>query len=65
MRDGWDTILQMVLQPNGELTAHIGDMDAVMREAWRPINLRCEHQPEPSLDVFMQHYKQHIRSNPM
>ena len=55
----------MIQQPGGELTANIDDMDKVMRGAWRPVNLRYEHLPEPSVENFMQHYRNHMRSSPM
>ena len=41
----------------GELTTNTDDMDEVIRGAWRPVNLRYQHRPEPSVEVFMQHYR--------
>ena len=55
----------MVKKDTGEYTANIAEMDEVIRKAWRPINLRYEHRPEPSVDIFMQQYRRHIRSVPM
>ena len=55
----------MIQQPGGELTANIDDMDEVIRGARRPVNLRYEHEPEPSVEVFMQHCRQYVRSSPM
>ena len=65
MRDGGDTVLQVIQQPDGELTANIGDMDEVIRGAWCPVNLKYEHRPEPSVEAFMRHYQQHVWSIPM
>ena len=55
----------MIQQPNGELTANIDDMDKVIIGAWRPVNLMYEHRPEPLVEIFMQHYRKHVRSSPM
>ena len=55
----------MIQQPGGELTANIDDMDKVIRGAWRLVNLKYEHRPEPLVEIFMQHYRKHMRRSPM
>ena len=55
----------MVRKGTGELTANIHEMDDVIREAWRPINMRYADRPQPSVTAFMNKYKQHIRGTPM
>ena len=65
IRDHADAPLHMVRKGTGELTANIQEMDEVIREAWRPINMRYADRPEPSVTAFMNKYKQHIRGTPM
>ena len=55
----------MVKKDKGEYTVNVAEMDEVIRKAWRPINLCYEHRPEPSVDIFMQQYRRHIRSVPI
>ena len=55
----------MVRKGTGELTANIQEMDEVIREAWRPVNMRYADRPEPSVTAFMNRYRQHIRGSPM
>ena len=55
----------MVRKQDGESTTNIAEMDNVIRAAWRPINRRYEASSEPSVQHFMQEYKQYIRHNAM
>ena len=55
----------MVCKGTGQLTANIQEMDEVIREAWRPVNMRYADRPEPSVTAFMNGCRQHIRGSPM
>ena len=55
----------MVRKSMGELTANIEEMDEVIRDAWRPVNMRYADRSEPSLTAFMDRYRQQIRGSPM
>ena len=55
----------MVRKGTGELTTNIQEMDEVIKEAWRAVNMRYADRREPSLTVFMNRYRTHIRCSPM
>ena len=40
-------------------------MDSAIRAAWKPINRRYESAPEPSVDKFMNAYRQHVKRSEM
>ena len=64
IRDRADAPLHMVRKGTGELTANIQEMDEVIRESWRPVNMPYADRPEPSVTAFMNNYRQHIRGSP-
>ena len=46
-------------------TAEVREMDALVREAWAPINQKYAAVPEPCLEAFLRAYGRHIRGVPM
>ena len=47
MREAGDAPLQMVRRTDGLFTVNIAEMDEVMRQALKAINLKYESQPDP------------------
>ena len=43
----------MLAREDGTLTANVGEMDALVRLAWRPIMRKYADRDEPDEDPFM------------
>ena len=52
-------------RPDGTATANLAEMDALLQDAWRPINRKYALDPEPDPAAFLHRYGRHVQRVPM